>query len=113
MGSHFLKLVLDTRCLINENELNRSGRGELINVDDISAAFGVAGTASGAETPENVLQAIKYMRDGVLGANDAQGIAPIDITSKEKDSCTTCNKVGTKTQMKNDNYHTKLVPAKK
>jgi len=83
----------------NDHNLNPSGRGESINIDDISAAFGVAGSAMGTDIPGlrrsykgfdgggDLGPAILYLRGGVLGANDGQGLAPLDINGNDTFRC--------------------------
>jgi RHS repeat-associated protein len=70
----------------NDHNLNRNGRGEFVNMDDIGSAFGVSSAASGAKTG-NIWESLKYMRDGVMGGYDAQGLAPIKLNGNDTSNC--------------------------
>ncbi|MBA3830124.1 MAG: hypothetical protein H0X33_14385 [Taibaiella sp.] len=61
----------------NDHELNANGRGEIINMDELSPVISMAAWASSVETPANVAQAMKYAWDAARAAHEAQDMAPI------------------------------------
>src|SRR5690606_32537644 len=67
---------------------NAKGRGEIVDVDQIVGAFGVAGFASGASRGTSIGDAIKYLRDGILATDAIQQneMSLIDVGSETSET---------------------------
>ena len=113
-------LILTTKNKLfpgNQNNLNATGRGQLVNIDGILSAISVANTASSTDKIFNFVDAIKYAREGILAGSDAQELAPIDVkkvsdklTGKAKKQDTTQCKCGKDLIKTDTNGQTTAIP---
>ncbi|MBS1773944.1 MAG: hypothetical protein JST82_13885 [Bacteroidetes bacterium] len=65
----------------NDHNLNAVGRGQFVDADAISSAFGVASAANTEQGAETLKDLLIYAKDAINGAGSAQGLAPIKLSN--------------------------------
>lgn len=74
----------------NDNNLNKDGRGQFVNVDGISSAFNVASAASNISLPSNLLEGLGATKDAVGVMDELQKNAPFG--SDKTEYCKDCDR---------------------
>ena len=82
----------------NDNYLNREGRGQFVNIDDLTKVFNAASAASGAAKPESFFGMAKHLLDGYSIASDVTNIGGQNPNpgAAVRDVDTTCTGCGSK-----------------